>query len=316
MQPTIHVAYRRRLLGRTLAGLLFVLTASWIAATAVAQTAPPPSVPAEASSVNLNITPKRLILGRGTRTGSIYVFNQGNVAATFDIAFVERIMLPNGEIRAVAEAGAEPALAPIVRKLRSAQPFVAVAPRRVVLAPGKGQTIRIRATQPADAEAEYRTHLTVTSLPPRDAGLSADQVGASTGNQLSFRITSAFGISIPVFLRGAPADAKGALANIGLSYADVSPNGATAPIRTAVLSMDIQRLGASSLYGNVEVRSGRGGAPLGVARGVGVYPEVDSRQLSIPLTRAPRQGEALEIIYTDDESAPGRVIAKTAFDAR
>ena len=318
MQPTFALPARMRPRRRLIVGLICMSALGWVAAVAAAEAPAVPEPAAEPASVNLNITPKRLILERGSRTGSVYIFNQGNVETTFDVAFVERIMLANGEIKALAEANADPATAAVAQKLSSAQPFVAVAPRRVVLAPGKGQTIRIRASQPDGAAGEYRSHLTVTSLPPRDAGIAADQAGANAGNQLSFRITSSFGISIPVILRSAPADAKGGLANLSLAYADLSPDGVAAPVRTPVLTMDIRRLGASSLYGNVEVRGagGKSAAPIGAARGVGVYPEVESRRLSIPLARAPRAGETLDVVFADDDSAPGRIIAKTVFHAR
>lgn len=290
-----------------------------MSATVVAAQAPSaPSASEAAPSVNLNITPKRVVLDRGTRVGTVYIFNQGNVTTTFDVTFVERVMLPDGQIKPVSEANADAALQPIVKKLQSAQPFLAATPRRVTLAPGKGQTIRIRSTQPPTDAGEYRSHLTVTSLPPREAGVTADQVGAEQGNQLSFRITSSFGISIPVILRTAPKEVKGALNNVSVSYANLSSNGYAPANRTPVLTLDIQRLGASSLYGNVEVRSGGGksGNVIGKARGVGVYPEIAARRLMIPLDRLPSAGENLQITFSDDDSAPGQVIAKTVFHVR
>jgi hypothetical protein len=281
-----------------------------------------PAAPAEEAApqnvaVNLNITPKRLILDKGNRSGTVYIFNQGNVPATFDISLVERVMLPSGEIKAVAEARSEPELQPIVDKLASAQSLLVATPRRVSLAPGKGQTIRIRATPPADASGEYRTHLTVTTVPPRDAGVTADQAQAGAGGQLSFRITSVFGLSIPVIVRPGPADVRGAIENMRLAYADISPDGVSSPVRTPVVRFDVKRVGASSLFGNVEVQSPRGKDrnALGLARGIGVYPEIDRRSIQIPLRRAPTAGEQLEIVFTDDDSTPGRVIARSTLTA-
>jgi hypothetical protein len=304
---------------RNLRTICRILCIGSLSATSV--TAQAPSAPAAneaAPSVNLNITPKRLVLDRGTRVGTVYIFNQGNVATTFEVTFVERVMLPDGQIKPVSEAASDAAIQPFVQKLQSAQPFLAATPRRVTLAPGKGQTIRIRSTQPDSNVGEYRSHLTVTSLPPREAGLTADQVGAERGNQLSFRITSSFGISIPVILRTAPKDVKGALANVAVSHANLSSNGYAPANRTPVLTLDIQRLGASSLYGNVEVRSGggKGGNVIGKARGVGVYPEIAARRLMIPLDRLPSAGENLQITFSDDDSAPGQIIAKTVFHVR
>lgn len=276
---------------------------------APAELAAPPSV-----AVNLNITPKRLILDRGTRSGTVYIFNQGNAPATFDISLVERVMLPSGEIKALAEAKTEPQLQPIVGKLASAQSLLVATPRRVTLAPGKGQTIRIRAGAPADTSTELRSHLTVTTVPPRDAGVTAEQAQAGAGGQLSFRITSVFGLSIPVIVRPGPVDARGTIENMQLSYADISPDGIAKAVRTPVMRFDLRRVGANSLFGNVEVKGTRGKdrSALGLARGIGVYPEIGTRTIQIPLRRVPGAGEQLEIIFTDDDATPGRVIARSS----
>jgi P pilus assembly chaperone PapD len=284
-----------------------------------AQPAPAPEQAAAPQNVavNLNITPKRLILDRGNRSGSVYIFNQGNAPATFDISLVERVMLPSGEIKALAEARTEPALQPIVANLASAQSLLVATPRRVTLAPGKGQTIRIRATPPAGASGEYRTHLTVTTVPPRDAGVTADQAQAGADGQLSFRITSVFGLSIPVIVRPGPADVRAAIENMRLDYANISPDGVSTPVRTPVVRFDLRRVGTNSLFGNVAIQGARGRDrdPLGLARGIGVYPEIERRSIQIPLRRVPSAGEQLEIIFTDDDSSPGRVVARSTLTA-
>ena len=49
---------------------------------------------------------------------------------------------------------------------------------------------------------------------------------------------------------------------------------------------------------------------LGVVRGVGVYTEIDRRFIRIPLARAPAPGEHLEVTFTDDDTSPGKLLAK------
>jgi P pilus assembly chaperone PapD len=292
------------------------------ASAAAAQTAAPnqPELQAQpapqAVNVNLNITPKRLVLDRGNRTGTVYIFNQGNVPATFDVALVQRVMLNNGEIRAVADAGNDAALQPIVGRLKSAQEFVRATPRRVTLAPGKGQTIRIRADLPSGAApGEYRTHLTVTTIPPRDAGVTAEQASSQRADQLSFRITSVFGLSIPVIVRHGAVEAQGQIENARFDEAMLSVDGVSPPVRTPVLRFDLRRAGTSSLFGNVEVRSKNGRETLGLQRGIGVYPEIDQRSIQIPLRRIPKKGEALEITFTDEDTGARRVVARATVTA-
>ena len=280
------------------------------AASGQAPAVPAPAIP-PASAVNLNITPKRLVFDRNTRAGTVYIFNQGSQTATFDIALVERVMLPNGIIGAVTELRDDPAAQPVIARLASAQSILVSTPRRVTLAPGRGQTIRIRASQPAGGSGEYRSHLTVTTLPPRESGVTAERAQAEGGTQLSFRINSVFGLSIPIIVRGGPVDARGEIAGARVETAMLSLDGVSPPAPTSVLRFDLKRLGANSLFGNIEVRAGTGrGEVIGLARGVGVYPEIDHRHIQLPLRRPLRSGELVEITFTDDDSSPGRVIAR------
>jgi hypothetical protein len=56
-------------------------------------------------------------------------------------------------------------------------------------------------TSPA-AAAERRTHLTITTVPPPSAGLTAEEAAeAARRGELSFNIQTIFGISIPVIVR-------------------------------------------------------------------------------------------------------------------
>ena len=280
------------------------------------------AAPAATNTVgaNLNISPKRVTFDRADRTATIYVFNQGTAAATFDISLVDRIMLPDGQILAVSEAQTKPEDKSTLDKLKSAQGMLIASPRRATLEPGKGQTIRIRAAAPTAGAAgnppppgEYRTHLTVTTIPPRDIGLTAEQAAALSPQELRFQINSVFGLSIPVILRIGAADVRGSIENAKLITENVSPDGVAPPRPTAVLSFQLVRLGPNSLFGNLEVRSSKDKAsdqPLAAARGIGVYPEIDRRLVQLPLRRAPTAGEQLEISFKDDDTAPGRLVAK------
>jgi hypothetical protein len=297
-------------MGVLLTGGLFSLAALLTpSATAIGQAPAAPAVPA-ASAVNLNITPKRLVFDRNTRAGTVYIFNQGSQTATFDIAFVERVMLPNGIIEAVGELRNDPSAQPVIARLASAQPMLVSTPRRVTLAPGRGQTIRIRASQPPGGTGEYRSHLTVATLPPRETGVTAERAQAEGSTQLSFRINSVFGLSIPVILRTGPVDARGEIEGVRIETAMLPSDGTSAAAPAAIVRFDLKRLGANSLFGNIEVRAGRGREVIGLARGVGVYPEIDRRQIQLPLRRLLRRGEQVEITFTDDDSSPGRVIAR------
>ena len=262
---------------------------------------------------NLNVTPKRVTFSRNQRSATVYIFNQGTAAATFDVALIDRVMLPDGQIMSAEEAAKNPESKAYVDKIKSAKEMLLISPRRVTLAPGKGQTIRLRAIERPDAGAsEFRSHLTITTIPPRDTGVTAEEVSSGQPGALRIVINSVFGLSIPAIVRQGDIDVRAAIENPRVEYANLSPDGVKPPQRTAVMVFEVARLGQNSLFGNFEVRpAGSRGDPLGVARGVGVYTELDRRTVRIPLSRIPAAGEKLEITFSDDDTSPGKVLAKS-----
>lgn len=264
------------------------------------------AAPSSAPSAFLNITPRRLTFDRIRRNGAVFLLNQGQAPVTVDIALVDRVMLPDGQIAPVEEATRREEVRAPAQALKSAQNLLQVSPRRVTLQPNRPQTVRVRLSSlPAPDAGEHRTHLTVTTLPPPDTGVTAEQAAAGAGGgELRFQITAVYGLSIPLIVRPADADVAASLDRLQLEQASAG--------RAPVLALDVVRSGASSVYGNFEVRvlGAKGGDPLGVARGVGVYPEVQRRAVRIPLSRSPAPGERLEVTFTDDDTSPGKVLAK------
>ena len=295
---------------KPLAFLIVLVLAALSAGPASAQ--PPPPAVAAASGANLNISPKRITFDRNRRSGSIYIFNQGSAAGTFDISLVDRVMLPDGQILPLVDAQAKPETKAVTDRMTSAQAILQVSPRRVTLNPGQGQTIRLRiAGAPADpGVVELRSHLTITSLPPRDSGTTAEAAAANAApGELRFQINALLGLSVPAIVRLNDPDIRAGLANARVTNEQLAgPKGPTTP----VLNLELVRQGTNSLFGNLEIRpEGQPRSPaLGLARGVGVYTEIDRRTIRIPLTRAPAPGEHLEVTFTDDDTSPGKLLAK------
>jgi len=172
----------------------------------------------------------------------------------------------------------------------------------------------LRVTFPDNVDApEYRSHLTVATVPPREAGLTAEDAAGRRPGEYSFRLNAVFGLSIPVIIRTGAPDVRADIRNIRLDDETLSLDGVAPPTRVKILAFDLGRLGSNSLFGNVEIRSGSSAKEvLGLARGVGVYPEVDSRTIRIPLRRAPAPGETLDLTFADDDLTPGRIVARAS----
>lgn len=295
--------------GATAMAVLGLAAATLGAPRALAQEAAIQAVPVTPS---INITPRRITFDRLGRTAAVYIHNPGAASGNFNIELVDRLMLPDGQLVPAADAATVAAYKPQLDRLQSARQLLLVTPRRTSLQANAGQTIRVRAAANNIAPGEYRTHLTVTGIPPADAGLTVDNAAAQSAGALSFRISSVLGISIPVIVRVGPIDVRATIEEARIARA--APASAAKP--AATVDLVLGRAGRNSLFGNIEVRSERDrGEPLGLLRGVGVYTEIDSRRVSIALSRVPAPGERITVAFVDDDTAPGKVLASARINA-
>jgi P pilus assembly chaperone PapD len=267
-------------------------------------------------SADLNISPKRLVFDAATRSATVFVFNRGTAPGTYSIDLADRYMLPDGQILNASDAGSDPERAAVAARVASALPLVTFSPRRVTLAPGQTQTIRVRVLRPAElAAGEYRSHLTVTTLPSEDTGLTAEQAAKPAEGQLAVRVTALFSLSIPVIVRQGDAAAAAGIRALHLDLTDPSEPGGAAGTRQAVLNAELTRSGTGSVYGNLLVRSDKdpkSTEPLGAIGGIAVYPEIDHRAVQLKLRRIPVAGEHLTVTFVDDDRSPGAVLASEA----
>jgi hypothetical protein len=254
------------------------------------------------AGADLNISPKRVVLGDGQRSATVYIFNQGDQPATYTVELVDRTMAPDGEITAAAGVPTSPT--------SSARSLVEYTPHLITLAPKQSQSIRIRVRRP-DAPGEYRSHLSVTAKPPEDIGLTAERAaGGNEAGALAVRVIALFSISIPVIVREGPVSASAAIEHPAM----VPPAAAG---RLSSVRLDLVRRGAGSLYGDIEIYAGQGRSErrVGITRGVAVYPEIERRSFAAPLSEPVKPGEPIRIVYRDDDAHPGAQLATVSLVA-
>jgi hypothetical protein len=246
------------------------------------------------AAAQVSVAPQRLVFDRPGRVLAVTITNTDVQERTFDLSLIDRIMTDAGDIVEAA--------APVPF---SARDHLLVTPRRVTIAAGRSQVVRIRATPPADG-MERRSHLTIAALPLPGAGATADQLLA--GGQFSMRIDVAVGISIPLITRSNRPDARAEVAHPRPIIRQAAAEAGAPAVQVPGLLVDVQRLGASSLYGNLVVRAANGSV-LGQINGIGVYPEVSARGANVALNRIPRSGERLTVLFTDAQDEIGRILA-------
>ena len=237
------------------------LLGSMLAAAALGVATPAPL----SAQGDLLIAPTRLVLD-GRRGGEVMLSNIGSEEATYRVELELRRMTPEGDLERVEESSAN------VTE-RAALEMIRYAPRRVTLPPGEPQSIRISARPGAELpDGEYRVHMSFAAVPKVRPIAPAAEGAATEG--FAFRLTPIYGITMPIIIRKGQLEVTAGLANPRLAETADGPE----------FVVDIVRSGTASVYGDVLVYRQGEGEPVFVARGIGVYPEIDNRHSAFGLT--------------------------------
>lgn len=248
---------------------------------------------------NLLVTPVRVIFDGQKQKEDLNITNVGNDSAVFIISFIHHRMNPDGSLVMLQKGDS----------LTSAEKYLRVFPRRIKLGPNESQTIRLQYRKVQGmAEREYRSHLY----------FRADKKAAPLGledkkrdsTKMAVQITAIFGISIPVIIRNGNLTAQNSITDVALTALTDS---------TSLLKFQINRSGNRSSYGNLKVvytdKNGKK-TVLTNANGVGVYPEIPARSMSL-LIRWPagitQKGGNLNIMYNSPDEEGGETLASTEY---
>ncbi|MCB2066606.1 MAG: hypothetical protein KDE15_08215 [Erythrobacter sp.] len=258
---------------------------------------------------DINLYPKRVVIDPRQRIASIGLYNRTIDPGEYEISVVDMVMTPSGEVFPLDNLPPGVSTA----RLQPASEFLRWSPRRVRLLGSEAQTVRIMARPPADLpDGEYRAHFLAVSVPQDvDQGFSIDDAvsdGDGTGPDIGVLIRPRFGISIPIIVR------------VGETTLDVALDGfgfVQTPEGTAI-GMTIRRSGSRSAFGDITITAQGIDEPVAIARGIGVYPEIDAREVVLGFsnlfdTTQLRSGTVLTATYVDDDFAPGDMLASSTF---
>jgi hypothetical protein len=250
---------------------------------------------------NLLVSPTRVVFEGDKQKEDLNLTNIGQDTAVYLISFIHYRMQADGSFLQLESDSVK----------TRADKFLRVFPRKVVLPPGESQTIRMqyRKTQEVQDGMEYRSHLYFRAEKEVSAlGMSASNVDTT---KMSVSITPVFGISIPVIVRNGTMD-------YSMSISDVSLTPVIDTVST--LTFKLHRLGNRSSYGNVRVTfvpNGGKSVDIGMANGIGVYTDVESRLVSLLLyNRADQRlkNGKLVVTYSTPREEGEKVLAKIEYN--
>ena len=259
-------------------------------AATVALTATGLVAPVQAAG-DLLVAPTRIVLD-GRRGAEVILNNIGSEEATYRISLELRRMSDIGRLEDILPEDAN-------EKEKSALEIIRFAPRRVTLPPNQPQSIRVglQATENLP-DGEYRAHMLFRAIPKTPEATAE----AEPGNGLKINLIPVYGVTIPVIIRKGELKATAAIANASIARDN---EGQT-------LQFDLSRQGDKSVFGEVHVTRPGVAEPLLVAKGIAVYPELGSRQVSLPLdgTAAGKMPGEVVISYYEAPEAGGGLIAQ------
>ncbi len=256
---------------------------------------------------DINLYPKRIVLGDHSRTTSLGLYNRASASGDYEILVSDMMMKPDGSLVALSAVSDEAQRA----KVLTASALIRWAPHHVTLPANEAQMIRVMARIDPDLPpGEYRSHFTIVAVPPSGDGLSIEQAagGAKPGG-IGVTIVPRFGISIPIIVRIGETTLTAGLRDLAVG---------SKPAGGKAISLTITRAGTRSAFGDVTVTAPGVKKPIAQVRGIGVYTEITERRIELPIagdtdSRLFAAGAHLTVTYVDDDEAPGKTLARQEF---
>ena len=213
------------------------------------------------------VTPQRVVFEGTSRVQTVTVLNRSRARQTFRLFFSEKRM---------TEAGL---LADIENPEEGfyASALIRFSPRRVTLAPGQSQKVKLLVRKTARLKpGEYRSHL-VFQATPEEAGLTLDAASGESGG-VGVKLMPLFGTSIPIIVRKGDLSAKVEIVQAELDTASNQTQ--------ANLGLVFKRSGNRSVYGDIVVENVSQDAQvieLSRVKGMAIYTGVQQRNLEVAL---------------------------------
>lgn len=247
----------------------------------------------------VTIFPTRVVLTDKTKTAQVEVINSGSETESFYIQLERKRMTDLGEFRSAAGEQLPGEL--------FADQIVRYSPRRVTLAPGAGQTIRLMLKMPDNLpEGEYRSHLSINHI-AEAANIQPQAAQNKETKDINIKLTAYANVSIPVIVRHGKLSAQ-------LAISDLVYHPGTDQ-ESPVVEFAMHRSGTMSVYGDIAVilqsENGRK-EQVAAVNGVAVYVPNETRKARVTLrqkTVLPARGK---LIVTFTEHGADKTMAEAA----
>lgn len=264
------------------------------------QAPPPPPAPSPGGAAVL-VAPTRLVFDNRKRSAEVNLTNAGTAKGDFRVSLVGMAMDDDGGCKELPleRVPGQVALQDLVR----------FAPKVVTLNPQESQAVRIQLRKPADLPpGEYRLYMVFRETPPPLPEPTAANQGAEPKG-ISIRLTSLFGVAIPLIIRHGETSATAAITGMVLEAGQ------------GRLRFRLERTGNQSVHGDLQATyQPRSGKPqiLAEANSLSVFTPNTLRNMVMPLDLAGAKGHLgpgrLRVTFTASQDQGGGLLAEAFLD--
>jgi hypothetical protein len=249
---------------------------------------------------DLTITPWRVVFQDRDRSATVQLINMTNHTNVYRLTWIQLKMNQGGRYEPV----------PIPKDDKDphhVNNMVIFTPRQVTIEPHGQQTVRLSLRRPADLPfGEYRAHMAMVRLAKQ--GPDRQDPHAKT---ISMELNVNLGFSIPVIVRSG----QDSSLRVSLDHPQLAMGGPPKQQRPE-LRVDIDRLaGTFSTYGLIEAywqpTNGKE-EKIGSMDNVALYPEMNKREISVPLRENPTGGR-IRVVYKGKYESDGKIWDEKTF---
>lgn len=248
-----------------------------------------------AAHADLLVSPTRIVLDDRSHSAVVTLMNRSKRTHTYRITWLEQSMDEQGRYHHIEHPQASDHIA---------SPMLRHSPRRVTIAPGEYQKVRINLRRPKNLEeGEYRSHMHLVVEPDSEEANGGESV--NEGVALQVQVSLSF--SIPIIVR----HGRG-IPTVQINDVLVQPDNTGKP----QLVVGLGREGKYSAFGRVVAYLQHAGSEerIGIANNVAVFAGNHSRQIVLPLQQTNFPADAiLRVVYEGDDEYEGRVWDQRSF---
>lgn len=253
-----------------------------------------------AARADLTITPWRVVFQDRDRSATVQLINMTNHTNVYRLTWIQLKMNQGGRYEPV----------PIPKDDKDphhVNNMVIFTPRQVTIEPHGQQTVRLSLRRPADLPfGEYRAHMAMVRL-AKQGPERQDPKAKSISMELNVNL----GFSIPVIVRSG----EDKNLRVSLDHPQLAMGGPPKQQRPE-LRVDLDRVaGTFSSYGLIEAywqpTNGKE-EKIGAMDNVALYPEMNKREIAIPLRENPTGGK-IRVVYKGKYESEGKIWDEKTF---